>query len=261
MDGTLQNKEGKISIEDRLAISAARKKGVIVSLCTGRVLAACKDILEDLELDGCHIFFDGALVWDSTHNTRIYSKPITPKIVQKACELAERLHVHLDLFSAEHYFVTDLDWRSDLRRNRFGILAETTDFGSIWQREEIIKGGILIRSAIDIENAKIFADSLKEDLTLSWSTMPGYPDYHFINVISNGVSKGIALQALAGHYDLNKDNIIAVGDGTNDLSLLEAAGLAVAMQNSPLELLSLADYLTADVDHNGVAQVIHRFVL
>ena len=83
----------------------------------------------------------------------------------------------------------------------------------------------------------------------------------FINIIDPEVSKGKALMALASFLGMKMGEVIAIGDGLNDISLLEAAGLAVAMGNAPAEVRQVADYITLDVDHSGVAAAIGRFVV
>jgi hypothetical protein len=55
--------------------------------------------------------------------------------------------------------------------------------------------------------------------------------------------------------------IVAIGDGTNDIPLLSLVGLAIAMQNAPDEVKAVAHYVTLDVDHSGLAAAIERFLL
>ena len=55
--------------------------------------------------------------------------------------------------------------------------------------------------------------------------------------------------------------VIAIGDGTNDISLLSSVGLAIAMDNAPHEVKTVADYITLDVDHSGLAAAINKFLL
>ena len=90
---------------------------------------------------------------------------------------------------------------------------------------------------------------------------PAYPEVDFINVLAPEVSKGKALEALASYLGIALNEVIAIGDGANDVSLLSKAGLAIAMDNGTAELKAVADYVTLDVDHSGVAAAIERFLL
>jgi len=85
---------------------------------------------------------------------------------------------------------------------------------------------------------------------------PSYPEVDFINVLAPDVSKGQALEALASHLEISLTEVIAIGNGTNDISLLEKAGMAVAMGNSPDELKAVADYVTLDIDPNTRPTVV-----
>jgi Cof subfamily protein (haloacid dehalogenase superfamily) len=261
VDGTLVNKQGVISETDRQALREVQEAGLTVSLCTGRVLNACSGILSILQLKGPHIFFDGALVYDFTLERPVYLEPIPPEAVKDASELALRDSIPLDLFSFDKYYVTQKSWRTELRRTLFGLEATFADFDTLWQKEQIIRGGIITNTEEDTARVRQYAEKIKSTLYLSWSVIPKYPGYHFINVLNNGVSKGRAVEALASHLGLHIDQVMAIGDGTNDVSLLAAAGLAIAMDNAPDSLKAQADYITADVEHCGVAQAIRRFLM
>ena len=70
-----------------------------------------------------------------------------------------------------------------------------------------------------------------------------------------------ALRALVLHLEISLTEVMAVGDGTNDISLLSSAGLAIAMGSAPDELKAVADYVTFDVDNNGLAAAVTKFLL
>ena len=69
------------------------------------------------------------------------------------------------------------------------------------------------------------------------------------------------MRALASHLGISLTEIMAIGDGPNDISLLSSAGLAIAMGDTPDELKEVADFITLDVDHNGLAAAINKFLL
>jgi hydroxymethylpyrimidine pyrophosphatase-like HAD family hydrolase len=82
----------------------------------------------------------------------------------------------------------------------------------------------------------------------------------FTNVLSPGVSKGKALEKLVAHLQVPLGEVIAIGDGTNDISLLTVAGVAIAMGNAADEVKAIADYVTLDVDHSGLAAAIDEYI-
>ena len=70
-----------------------------------------------------------------------------------------------------------------------------------------------------------------------------------------------ALERLLAMVNIDKDDVIAVGDGFNDLSMIEYAGLGIAMDNAPGEVKSRANFVTSSNDEDGVAKVIEKFIL
>jgi len=261
VDGTLVGKDGSISAEDREALAKARQLGIQVSLSTGRVTQACLGIINQLSLDGCHMFFDGALVSNLAQGKEVYVKPISPDAVKQAVEFAHSNDIPLELYSTTHYFIERETWASDIRRQFFGIEPTLVDFTKVWNRERIIKGGLTTSSPQEIAKARSFCLYFDSSLHFTWTKTPAYPDINFVNVLAPEVSKGKALAALASHLGVSLDEVIAIGDGTNDIPLLTMAGLAIAMGNAPDELKAVADYITLDIDHSGVAAAINKFLV
>ena len=262
IDGTLLNKNGAISEIDRQALSEVQKAGIKVSLCTGRVTRACHKILAQLSLNGFHIFFDGALVCDPIYNQEIYSRPVEPALVREAAKAAFSCGVQIEFFSGSQYFSDKVSWRTELRQTFFGTSPTIVDYGSVWQmKEKIIKGGIIIRSPEEDPKIRQFASIIQDQLSITWTRTPAFPDLAFINITAPGVSKGKAVEALASYLGIPMDEVAAIGDGTNDIALLSSAGLAIAMQNAPEELKAIADHVTPDVEHCGVAHAIRKYFL
>jgi len=261
IDGTLLNKDGLISAEDKDAITGVSDLGIQVSLSTGRVILATLSIINRLSLDSYHIFFDGALVSNPESGQEIYVQPISRQVVREAVEFVQRHDINIDLYSTTHYFTERETWVSDIRRDFFGIQPTVIDFSELWQRERIIKGTLVVRTEEERAKADSFCKQFKDSLSFSRTNTPAYPEIDFINVVSADVSKGKALEALVSHLKIPMAQVMAIGDGENDIPLLSRVGLSIAMGNAPDELKSLADYTTLDVDHNGVAAAIKRFLL
>jgi len=263
-DGTVLNRDGNISAENKEAIAQTRAAGIKVSLSTGRTLQSGLKVVNQLSLDGCHIFFDGALVADPRQNKEVYVQLISEALVKEAVEFSHLHDINLELFSATQYFIERESWASDIRDKYFGIQPTLRDFTGIWEQEKIIKGTVVVSSAEERAKAEKICRRFEDDLdnlTFSWTSTPAYPDVDFVNIISRGVSKGRALQALASYLEISLAEVVAIGDERNDVSLLTAAGLAIAMDNAVAEVKAVADHITLDVDHNGVAAAIKKFLL
>ena len=261
IDGTLLNKNGDIAAEDKKALAKAVDSGIQVSLSTGRVVQASLRFINQLSLDGYHMFFDGALVYNPTRGEEVYVEPISEELVRQMIDFAHLVGVDIDLYSATHFFAERETWATDIRRNFFRLEPTIVDFNKVWQKERIIKGGIVVSSAEEKNKANDFYLHFENSLSFSWTTTPAYPDIDFINVVAYDVSKGKALKALASFLGIPLTEVIAIGDGVNDIPLLSSVGLAIAMENAPDELKAVADYITVDVDHNGVAAAISKFLL
>ncbi|MFC2005789.1 Cof-type HAD-IIB family hydrolase [Chloroflexota bacterium] len=261
IDGTLLDKNGAISAKDKDALVRVRDSGIHVSLSTGRVVQASLRIINQLALGGYHMFFDGALVCNTESSEEVYIQPISEDLVRQIIEFVHLNKIDLDLYSSTDYFVERETWVTDIRRDFFGLQPTVVDFSKLGQKERIIKGTLVIRSAEERAKADSFYLHFKNGLNLSRTQTPAYPDIDFINVIAPDVSKGNAMEALASYFGIHLSEVMAIGDGTNDISLLSKAGLAIAMGNADDELKAVADYDTLDVDHNGVAAAIEKFLM
>lgn len=260
IDGTLVGKDGNILAEDREALSRIRARGVKVSLSTGRALQSCSRVLEELSLDSYHVFCDGALVYSPSHQGEVYVQPLDKSVVRRAIEFARLNDINLDLYSKTHYFVERESWSAAAHRDFFGIPPVIVDFDTLCEREVIIKGGLVAISPQEAARARYFHREFGDDLHFSWVTTPGYPGVDFVNMVAPGVTKGKALKALVSHLGMALDEVIAIGDGDNDISLLSTAGLGVAMGNATDRAKEVADCITLDVERGGVAAAVRKFI-
>ncbi|MDO8568191.1 MAG: Cof-type HAD-IIB family hydrolase [Dehalococcoidales bacterium] len=261
IDGTIMDRGGKISAEDMAAIAEARSHGVMVSLSSGRARGACLGIISQLSLDNYHIFFDGALVSSPDLKKEVYARPIDGAIVKNMIEMSHEMGMDLELYSAASYFVERETWSTQAHRDFFEIAPAMVDFSGIWERERVVKGLTAITNAEEAVKVKKFRQQFGEKLHFSEARTPAYPGVTFINILAAETSKGKAMEALAAHLGIPLAEVMAVGDGSNDVALLSSAGLAVAMGNALNEVKAVADYVTLDVDHSGLAAAIRKFVL
>lgn len=261
IDGTLVDKRGIVSARDKAALAQASAAGIYISLCTGRVSQACSRVMSQVSLDSYHIFADGAIVCNPKQCQEVYVRPVRPEVVRQAVEFAQEHDIELELYSTTHYFARRETWSTNAHREFFGLEPTIVGFDGLWERERIIKAGMAVTNQEETTKAKKLHRAFDGRLSISWAMTPAYPGINFLNIVAPEVSKGKALEALASHLGVSLSEVIAVGDGSNDLPLLSTAGLAVAMDTAPEEIKAIADYVTLDVDHSGLAVAIERFLL
>lgn len=263
MDGTLLNSQKQIAPRDAEALNRALDQGKQVVFSTGRCIA---------ELEGFFPLFprmryvlgeSGALIYDLRERRALYRQSFAPELVE---ELWQRVG-HRDLMPQ---LLTDngtvmRQWDVD-HLERYHM--------SHYRRHFVETGGIvddvwavgLARGWQDIDKICLFHRS-PEERALSREALADLPlalvdaEETSLEVSPLDVDKGRGLGILCRHLGLSPEETIAVGDSYNDLSILRAAGLAVAMGNSVEAVRDVCGAVVADNDHCGVAEAAERFLL
>ena len=261
IDGTLISKDSTISPENIEALDATRNNGITVALSTGRTITSCRRIIEQLSLGGYHIFFDGALVSNSNNSDHVHIRPVAKELIKEMVEFAQNYDIDLELASAARYFAARETWSTEIKRNVFDIETIIGDLILPCENEIIIRLDIVITNAEEQTKADIFMKQFADRISFSQAYSPQLPDVRFVNIITPGTSKGEALRALAGHLKVPLDEVVAIGDWVNDISLLSTAGFGIAMGNAHDDLKAIANHVTLTVDEHGLAVAVREFLL
>lgn len=246
VDGTLIPYEYDALPSEKVAtaISKAKDKGIIVCLVTGRALESTEHILDALDLkEGIVVTNGGSAVFDIKSKKPLYLCPIDRVDSDRIIELLRQENI--EFFVKKNMF--------DGASNRGAFLKDDT-----------YEEAYMIFADEHYDNKKIVrvfkALSTNSNLTLH-KTRHKDPKTFGLNVTHAKATKLHGIEILMKHYGLKKEEIIGVGDGYNDFPLLMASGLKVAMGNGIDDLKEIADYVAPSVTDDGVADVIHRFLL
>jgi Cof subfamily protein (haloacid dehalogenase superfamily) len=260
IDGTLANSKGVIAEKDLLALQKLHRNGIHVSLCSGRPAGGCVKFLKKLDIEGFHIFFDGALITDSSLSSSVYHKHVEPELLSQIENISVQHNLALELFTHSGFFVSRPHRLADEHADLLSFYPKIADLPDIIEHEPVVLACIVIDYPDEKEVLSLLKP-LQSQLSIGSTSSVVVPDIRFINITARGVSKGTAFTALLDRYGLTKEEVVAIGDGTNDIPLLEHAGLAVAMDNAPDSLKNIADFVTGDVENNGLAQAIEKIFL
>jgi HAD-superfamily hydrolase, subfamily IIB len=259
MDGTLLREDKTISDRTKEAIKKAKELGVKVVLASGRPIEGIDQYLKELNLiseTDYVLSYNGALVLNTKTRDVISSSLLYGRDVHMLYEISKELGVNIHAFSRINGLITPKNSRyTDVEANINGIEINVMPFEKVAEDEEIVKIMMIDEPEILSKAVERLPQKLYEDYTVVQST-PYFLE--FLNKVSN---KGVGVQALAEHLDINREEIICVGDAGNDHHMIEYSGLGVAMGNATDEIKEIADYITTSNEEDGVAEVIEKFIL
>jgi len=255
MDGTLLNEKLEISSRTKEAIVKAKEKNVQVTLATGRMYQSVLPFAQELDLAIPLITYNGALVKDSATGEVYYHEPIPLDVSQEIIALVKDKNVNVNLYVDDTLYVKELNERTKLYVSIAKV--EAIPVGDLASFLKFPPTKILLIGEPE-ELAKI-AEEIRGKLTGKVEVTTSNP--RFLEIISHKVTKGQALKTLAEKLRIKQEEVVAFGDSYNDLSMIEYAGLGVAMGNAPQDIKDKADLLALSNKEDGVADVLERVVL
>jgi Cof subfamily protein (haloacid dehalogenase superfamily) len=255
MDGTLFRGDLIISAKVQAAIAAAQQAGVLVVLATGRMPAAARTFVRLLNLGGPQIFSNGALVASVDGEVVFHLSVDSPTARHVVNYCAER-RLHVNAYIGDDVYVASIGPEAEFTRrlNRLNPIA-VPDLGEFVSTSAPTK--MVVVRLPEVESGLL--PQLQQDFVgelLIFSSVPQYCE-----MVNPNVDKGRALANLIGRLGIPREAVAAIGDGDNDVTLLEAAGLPIAMGNATTELKSVAREIVGSVEEDGVAEAIDRFVI
>lgn len=262
MDGTLLNSAHEVTLHTRRAMERAVSQGHIMALSTGRCLSELRRYLDELPCIGYVIGESGGWIYDVARQKALRHVVLDDREVDALLTAAEGMDITWQVFvdnQSYMQFGSSRDW-SHYHLSGFG---EAFEAGSLFVDDA---PGLCRANPGRVEKINLyFADAA--ECRLYGQRIEGRP----VAVTGSigmgweisplGVSKAEGLQILCDYLGLSLDQTMAVGDGGNDLDVMSAAGLAVAMGNAIEDVMTLADVVTDDNDHDGVGHAIEKYML
>jgi hypothetical protein len=256
VDGTLIGRDLSISRPVREAIERMMRAGVAGCLVTGRMYRATLPFARELGFEAPLICYQGAAIVDPASDDVLQHCALTNEIVQELAVMAQADGMHLQLYRNDEYYCE--------ARNRFSDL-----YASLAMSEPVIVPSLReafayspATKAVVVADAPVaaaYAQKLHAALDGRAYVTRSLPE--FVEVLDLGVNKGAALRFVAARLGVPMEQTAAIGDSWNDAPLLTAAGCGIAMGSAPAELRAVADAVVSDLEHDGVAEAIERYVM
>ncbi|MFP3014000.1 MAG: pyridoxal phosphatase [Arsenophonus sp. NC-XBC3-MAG3] len=263
LDGTLLNPQKQILPQSLTAINQARRQGVKVIIATGRHHVSIHPFYQALNLDTPAICCNGTYLYDYQAKKVLESDPLSIEEATKVIEYLKGTDInHLmyvdDAMLYQQYNDTieqTLKWAESLPKNQRPNIYKVDNFNKAIQQVTAIWK--FATYTPDIKKLRLFRKTIQEELNLAceWSW------FDQVDIAKKGNSKGLRLQRWVESQGLAMKDVIAFGDNFNDVSMLTAANLGVAMGNSCDEVKKHADIITDQNSAPGIAEVIQKYVL
>lgn len=261
LDGTLLNDEKEVTAGNHAAIDEALAHGHKIVISTGRPLVSAKMQAERIGLtrEGCYaITYNGSQIYDMYHQKTVYGHAIPVALAAPLFHKAAEMNLHIQTYSSTHilseYENEDLHMYARINQIPFRIVDDIT-------------------AALEGDPFKLIAvsrDAHDKLLRFQEYVSRTYPDIldtffsndMYLEIVPIGISKGFAVKWLCEYLGIPLENSVAAGDAQNDIAMLKAAHVGAVMCNAFPGIAEHGNYITkADNNHDGVAEIIHKFIL
>ena len=274
LDGTIIDRDNKIAHKNFEAISKIHNMNIPFAVCTGKSYSVSKKICEQFNAT-YGIFGNGTQIKDLRTGKELLRNILSQKDLLFVTTLAKRFHYHIHLYTDNEIITEELKYM-DLRNF---IIRNENSSGEI--KFKVVKDIInyietnkpdVFSAVITTEDSSL--ESFQQLLTINNNIDNAYinkrgkyrdriinKDYEYINVSPTHINKNEALNFLGEYLNIDKKDMMAIGDNVNDLEMVRDSGFGVAVSEAYDELKKVAKYVTkASVTDGAFAEAIYKFI-
>ena len=256
MDGTLLNDNGQITPETIAAINLAVSKKVIFTICTGRPIQGVDKYSKLLQLKAPIITYNGSMIVQSDTKEVLFSQTLTYSDAIKILNAGNKMGATMCVWAHNKLYCNVFNDRVDFYKSISDVTPTL-----IADYDALAQSGIT--KILWSDDAEVIADMQQQLKQVAFENVTYCTSRPiFLEFFNGDVSKACAMQTIGQIYGIKREEMIAIGDGYNDLSMIEYAGLGVAMANAPDGVKQKSAYVTENTNNDGgVAEVIQKFIL
>lgn len=261
LDATLLRDDRTVSERNREMIQRMLSAGHYIALATGRSVESGRVAARGLGLTrpGCYmIAFNGAVLYDCAADRALLKRSIPIDVVEELFERAHKAEIYVQTYNNTDIITRKHTKELDYYRKKSGMSYKLSPNVLDMLEEEPQK--VLL---IDLKDEKRLVKFQKDNLRWEKNKCSSFFSCReYLEYCPSGTSKGTGVEYLTKMLNMPRESTIAVGDEQNDISMLTAAHIGVAMKNGIQEVKDAADYVTEqDNNHDAIAEVIEKFIL
>jgi len=264
LDGTLLNSEKQLTAYTREVLKKAIEQEVAVVVATGRPFSGVPDELKHFPGMRYALTANGARILDMQKQKVVYENLLSVESSEKVIDILRKHH------AIHEFFVDGVGYMNEDGLKNVYAYFEDPHMAEYLQSTRITVKDVkeklqTMKCEVDklqgiFRNQKDKEEALEELNTLSGIVVTAAMDNN-LEINKEGTNKGLGLLQLGKSLGISREEIMACGDGGNDVEMLKEVGFAVAMANGSDPVKKAADFVTVSNDEDGVAKAIERFVL
>ncbi|MTI80511.1 MAG: HAD family phosphatase [Firmicutes bacterium] len=255
MDDTLLDSNLNISSRSMDAVRRVQEKGIHITLSTGRMFSSVKPYAKKLGIDLPLITYQGAMVKSALSEEVLLHRPVPLELARQVVAKIKEYGYNINVYVDDKLYVEKITPEAEMYARISGIKAHPVgDLLEFLQHPPTKVLAVAKEPEID-KLEKDMRPLFDQQLHITKSKP------QFLEFSHPRATKGHALAMLAERYGVEQKQVMAIGDGYNDVEMLDYAGLGVVVGNAREEIKKLADHVAPSNDEDGVADTLERFVL
>lgn len=275
LDGTLIDHNNFIPINNLNAIQSINEKNINFAICTGKTYSITQDVCKKCNAS-YGIFGNGTQIINLKTGEEIYKSLVTINDFNTCYEIAKKYNLHIHIYTDKEIVTEKLEYM-DLRNFILNGSRYVSDNLSFIITEDIKKYvndnnpqifKLVISSDLNIENVQSeILNNLNLNVVLirkrnKFKDRLINKEYEYLDITPTNIGKGYAISYLSNFLNLNTSDVMAIGDNINDIDMIKACGIGVALADSYDEVKQVANYTTVNSAHDsGFAEAINKYVL
>lgn len=259
LDGTLTNTQKEVTEHTRTTLIKAQEQGLKIVLASGRPTYGIAPLANLLQLDkyeGYVLSYNGGEIIDWKTGELLYKNLLDPEVLPYLYQCANDNHFAIVTYDGEYVLTEYPDDEYVLKEALLNVMKIKKVDNFLKAVQHPIAKCLIVGEPTRLA---VLEKEMYNHLHDRMGVFRSEP--YFLELVPKGIDKAQSLAVLLKEIGMTKDEMIAVGDGFNDLSMIKYAGLGVAMSNAQEVVKENADFITLSNEEDGVAHVVEKFIL
>ena len=281
LDGTMLDSYGEVSDKTKRVLKELQNQGTRIVIASGRTIDSIKAIADEISSDKYIIAGNGSIIYDVQENNTIYEKYIPKSKALSVIKICEDNSITYSVYTNKtivadslkynilYYYKQNLK-KAPSKKTSITIVPNIYDYVKNMEDEKVMKIFIcdkhqsvfnsILKRFFEVEDIDVLDVSHMSRKIISNGSKNVPLEYFYTEITEKNVDKWYALEYLIDKLNINKNEVIAIGDNINDKKMIEQSGVGIAMKGSSPNVIESANCVTdLDNNHDGAVLAIKKY--